>query len=682
MTGTATSYIVRYAAAAIDTQAKWDAATDVTGEPTPLVAGTAQSMVVSGLTPGQTYFFALRTLDDSNNLSALSNSPSATAKSPTPVSPGTYQNDDLNIVYTGNWTNWNDARTSGGSTRYSNDPAASGTLIFTGRQVSLIYTRYTSRGNIAITIDGGTPVLLNQYGATLSFQNRWDSPLMDAGTHTVKFSHPGGTKYIDLDAIIISDPEVIPPAFTLLSAATGSNNGEVDLNWTAPGDDVNTGTATEYIIRYAASAIDTEAKWDAATDITGEPTPLVAGTAQSMTVVLTPGQTYYFALRALDDSNNLAGLGNSPAAQAKAPTPVAVGTYENEDSNIIYAGNWTVWNTANASGGSTRYSNDPAASGTLIFTGRQVSLIYTRYTSRGNIAITIDGGTPVLLNQYGATLSFQNRWDSPLMDAGTHTVKFSHPGGTKYIDLDAIIISDPESIPPAAVTLSAATGSNNGQVDLNWNAPGDDDMTGTATSYIVRYASAAIDTQAKWDAASDVTGEPTPLVAGTAQSMTVSGLTPGQTYFFALRTLDDSNNLSALSNSPSAEAKAPTPVSEGTYQENDANIVYTGDWTSWSHASASGGAIRYTNQPGASATLTFTGRQVSLIFTRYTSRGDIEIIIDGGTPMLLNQYGATLSFQNRWDSPTLDAGTHTIVLRHPGGTYYISIDAIEVTAIP
>ncbi len=74
---------------------------------------------------------------------------------------------------------------------------------------------------------------------------------------------------------------------------------------------------------------------------------------------------------------------------------------------------------------------------------------------------------------------------------------------------------------------------------LNWNAPGDDGTTGTATRYMVRYASNAIDTQAKWDAATDVTGEPTPLGAGTAQSMTVSGLNPGQTYYFALRTLDE-----------------------------------------------------------------------------------------------------------------------------------------------
>ncbi|MCD4671434.1 MAG: hypothetical protein K8R77_02115, partial [Anaerolineaceae bacterium] len=681
-TGTATEYIVRYASNAIDSQSAWDAATDVTGEPTPLVAGTAQSMTVSGLTPGQTYYFALRTLDDSNNLSDLSNSPSAAAQSPVPVSPGTYENEDSNIIYTGNWTTWNDARASGGSTRYSNDTSASASLTFSGRQVSLLFTRYASRGNIEIAIDGGTPVLLNQYGSSLSFQNQWDSPLMASGTHTIELSHPGGTKYIDLDALIVSDPESNPPAAVSLSAATGSSNGEVDLNWNAPGDDGNTGTATSYTVRYASSAIDSQSAWDAATDVTGEPTPLVAGTAQSMTVSsLTPGQTYYFALRTLDDSNNLSDLSNSPSAAAKAPTPVGVGTYENEDSNIIYSGNWTVWNTASASGGSTRYSNDPAASASLTFSGRQVSLLFTRYTSRGNIEITIDGGTPVLLNQYGNSLSFQNQWDSPLMASGTHTIELRHPGGTKYIDLDALIVSDPESNPPAAVSLSAATGSSNGEVDLSWNAPGDDGNTGTATSYIVRYASSAIDSQSAWDAATDVTGEPTPLVAGTAQSMTVSGLTPGLTYYFALRTLDDSNNLSDLSNSPSAQAKPVVPVTEGLYQQNDPNIRYTGIWQTWNDGQASGGSITYSNDNAATATLIFTGEQIRLIYTRYTSRGDIVILIDDYEPFVFSQYGPTLVYQNWLTIYGLPAGDHTIQFVHPGGTHYIDIDALQVFTV-
>ena len=456
----------------------------------------------------------------------------------------------------------------------------------------------------------------------------------------------------------------------------------MNLNWNAPGDDDMTGTATSYIVRYAASAIDSQAKWNAATDVTGEPAPLAAGTAQSMVVSgLTPGQTYFFTLRTLDDSNNLSALSNSPSAESKAPTPVNEGTYENEDSNIIYTGNWTVWNTTSASGSSTRYSNDPAASATLVFSGRQISLLFTRFSSRGSIEITIDGGTPVLLNQYGAALTFQNRWDSPLMDAGTHTVEFSHPGGTKYIDLDAIIISNPESIPPAAVTLSAVTGSSTGQVTLDWNSPGDDDMAGTALSYTVRYAASAIDSLPKWDAATDVTGEPKPLIVGTHQSMTISGLTPGQTYFFALRSLDDSNNLSALSNSPSAQAKPIVPVTEGLYQENNPNIIYTGNWQTWSDGQASGGSITYSNDSAATASLTFTGEQIRLIYTSYTSRGEVEIYLDGYGPLLFNQYGPSLVYQNWLTIYGLDPGTHTIEFRHPGGTKYIDIDALQVFTV-
>ena len=272
----------------------------------------------------------------------------------------------------------------------------------------------------------------------------------------------------------------------------------------------------------------------------------------------------------------------------------------------------------------------------------------------------------------------KNRWDSPLMESGTHTVVLRHPGGTKYIDLDALIVSDPESIPPAAVTLSATTGSNTGQVTLDWNSPGDDDMTGTALSYIVRYAAAEIDTQAKWDAATNVTGEPIPLIVGTHQSMMISGLTPGQTYFFALRSLDDSNNLSALSNSPSAEAKAPTPVGTGLYQQNDPNIIYTGNWQTWNDSRASGGSIKYSNDNNATATLTFTGKEIDLYFTRYTTRGVIKIVIDGYEYPPFSQYGSSLSYQNRLLIGYLSEGTHTIVLSHPGGSHYIDIDALQV----
>jgi len=71
---------VRYNATTI-TESNWDASTNVTGEPTPSPAGSVESMTVSGLAPGQRYYFAIKTQDEVPNTSGISNSPRAAAHS-------------------------------------------------------------------------------------------------------------------------------------------------------------------------------------------------------------------------------------------------------------------------------------------------------------------------------------------------------------------------------------------------------------------------------------------------------------------------------------------------------------------------------------------------------------------------------------------------------------------------
>ncbi len=305
--GVATTYEIRHNTQPL-TEANWNVSTIIAGLPTPAIAGTFQSIVVSGLTPGQVYYFALKTQDEVPNTSPISNNSSAQAARDT------------------------------------------------------------------------TP----------------------------------------------------PAAVTNLAASTGGASGSVNLSWTAPGDDGNTGTASNYIIRYNTLLI-TEANWSASTDITGEPAPAPAGTTQSMTVTgLTPGQTYFFAIKSQDEVPNTSPISNSPSAQAK-----------------------------------------------------------------------------------------------PIIDI----------------------------TPPAAVAnLAAVTGSASGSVNLSWTAPGDDGNTGTASNYIVRYNTLLI-TEANWSASTDVTGEPAPAPAGTTQSMTVTGLNPGQTYFFAIKSQDEVPNTSPISNSPAAQAQ-------------------------------------------------------------------------------------------------------------------------------
>lgn len=94
--------------------------------------------------------------------------------------------------------------------------------------------------------------------------------------------------------------EAVPTEFTLT------------LKWTAPGDNGNTGTASQYDLRYNTVSI-TDANWAASTRITtGVPTPAVAGTAQTATVkVMAESEvTIYFAIKTADEKPNWSPLSN------------------------------------------------------------------------------------------------------------------------------------------------------------------------------------------------------------------------------------------------------------------------------------------------------------------------------------------------------------------------------------
>jgi hypothetical protein len=96
-----------------------------------------------------------------------------------------------------------------------------------------------------------------------------------------------------------------------------------------------------------------------------------------------------------------------------------------------------------------------------------------------------------------------------------------------------------------------------GDVILRWTATGDDGDVGRATSYDLRYVPAVqgpIDTEAKWNQAFQIGGEPVPSPAGQPDSILVRGLTPGASYYFCIKAIDDRGNMSAISNSPLMQA--------------------------------------------------------------------------------------------------------------------------------
>jgi chitodextrinase len=245
----------------------------------------------------------------------------------------------------------------------------------------------------------------------------------------------------------------------LAADAQTVTSNSVRLTWTTPGDDSLSGTASQFELRYSASAI-TSANFASATRWNGAPAPAAPGTQQSTTVSgLLPSTTYWFAIKTADEVPNWSAI-----------------------SNVI---------------------------------------------SRTTLAA-------------------------------------------------------PDTIRPAPVSTLAPTGTTETTASLGWTAVGDDSLTGTATSYDLRYSTSPI-TAANWGSSTPAVGEPTPGAPGTAQGFTVTGLNRQTTYYFALRVADEGGNLSAISNVTTATT--PDQTRPAAISDLAVGLVWVG-LTAWSPSTA------------------------------------------------------------------------------------------------
>jgi hypothetical protein len=120
------------------------------------------------------------------------------------------------------------------------------------------------------------------------------------------------------------------------------------------------------------------------------------------------------------------------------------------------------------------------------------------------------------------------------------------------------------------------------------------------------------------------------------------------------------------------------------YEQTLANFGFSSGWTSYSNALDSGGSYKYTNVPGSSVTIAFTGTQFNWITVKGPVFGKASVVIDNGTPSEVDLYNATNAFQqNVFSTGMLTSGLHVVTITCEGtknasatGTY-IGMDAIE-----
>ncbi|MCF7912506.1 MAG: fibronectin type III domain-containing protein [Candidatus Cloacimonetes bacterium] len=320
--GTASEYSLYYAQQEL-TEADLETADQIYDLPFPAAAGTEESVTIDFLEAGITWYFALTATDEAANTSQISNN--ATAIIPLDTTPPAAITDlsteVIDEVVTLSWTATGDDGNSG--TAFSYD-LRSHTEPITEQNWLAATSIPTSPPAAA-----GTPESLNITDLEANITYYFAIKAEDDNDNISGISNV-------CDAMIIMEIDVTPPAaITNLSVNDGqsSYNNRITINWTAPGDDGNTGTCDSYEIRYRTSPI-TLNNWDSSSSFNSPPDPGSAGSNESCVVTgLSSGTVYYFAVRAVDEAGNMGEISNSPGGKIVYQI---VSSVCNDCSNCIY----------------------------------------------------------------------------------------------------------------------------------------------------------------------------------------------------------------------------------------------------------------------------------------------------------------------------------------------------------
>ena len=114
---------------------------------------------------------------------------------------------------------------------------------------------------------------------------------------------------------------------------------------------------------------------------------------------------------------------------AGAASAASLTRYEQNASQLTYAGTWTVGSATAASGGSYRYANASGTAVTATFSGTYLAWIAQKGPTYGIASVSVDGAAPVSVDLYSSTVVYQQKaWETSTLSAGYHTVRIDWTG--------------------------------------------------------------------------------------------------------------------------------------------------------------------------------------------------------------------------------------------------------------
>ncbi len=261
-------------------------------------------------------------------------------------------------------------------------------------------------------------------------------------------------------------------------------------------------------------------------------------------------------------------------------------------------------------------------------------------------------GFPIKYVDHNSAFRANPNWRNDLLDDHVHPTNagYSVMAQTYFDSLANENIFDSTS--PAMITDLTVESVTSRTVLVGWTATGDDGNVGTADWYDLRYSTLPI-TGSNFENARQAVGEPNPLPSGSVEEYTVGGLNPSETYYFAVKAMDEANNPSPLSNVPSGRTVANHALLDdfertelGSYWNADPEFTI-------SNGELANGSLEERWDFIAAFNRVKDGEAVSL---RWGTNADNTGIGDGGLALMLS-------------SPSPDADGY-LVFRHRVYNYY------------
>jgi len=520
------SYMIKSSLEEI-TDANWDNAQNIIYEPAPQSPSSLEELLLEFTEPSGLLYFAIRSLDAAGNISQLSNSASAEATTDitapaeiTDLMAGTPGNTTIPLSWSAPGDNGIDGTASAYEIRFANNEITSANWTDAVEYIQNI-TPHPAGTIENITITSLTPETEYFFALKAYDEVNNSSNISNSASAITEAA---------------ADTEAPAPVNDL---ATSVNDPDITISWTATGDDGDTGTASEYILYYAQQEL-TEPDLETAEQIEGLPYPAPAGTEQSFMIdFLEPGITWYFAITATDEAANTSQISNNATAIIPLDNipPAAIADLDAMVIDETVTLSWTAPGDDGNSGTAASYD-----------LRRHIQPITEQNwlnTTSIPTPLPAIAGSPESLNITDLETNITYYFAIKAEDDNNNISNISNV-------CDAMIEMEIDLTPPAAISdITVVDGQSlyNNRITINWTAPGDDGNTGTCAAYEIRYSSSPI-SGANWNSANVFNSPPDPDPAGSNESCQITGLSAGEVYYFAVRAIDEADNMGDISNSP------------------------------------------------------------------------------------------------------------------------------------